>query len=225
MSGKYERTFTLQVAPDRAWRAFAEPREMEAWFRDRVEVFELRPGGHIIYEMAGRRVVGTVDEVQPGRLLQWTAGPGLLPGATVITVTFEQVEAGTRITITQSGFGDTDEWLTLLESHSLGWNQLVADLALYLRTGISFKRMPNWKSSVGALVADTLAGVEIVKVLPDGFAERAGLARGDLVVQLGRAPIFSRSDLWVLLREHEPGEKMEAAFVRDNQLHHAGARL
>ncbi len=132
---KYERTFTLAVPPERAWRAFTEPREMEAWFRDRVHEFDARPGGRVRYEMVGITVEGVVEEARPHRLLRWTAGPGLLPGPTVISVSFERVGGGTQITITQSGFGDGDEWLTELEDHALGWNQLITDLSLYLGTG------------------------------------------------------------------------------------------
>ncbi len=222
---KYERTFTLAVPPERAWRAFTEPREMEAWFRDRVHEFDARPGGRVRYEMVGITVEGVVEEARPHRLLRWTAGPGLLPGPTVISVSFERVGGGTQITITQSGFGDGDEWLTELEDHALGWNQLITDLSLYLGTGVSFKRMPTWRVWLGARFTDTPAGVEVVDVSPDGFAARAGIQPGDLLVQLGRAPIFSRSDLWLVQREHDPGEEMDAAFIRGRELQRSTARL
>jgi uncharacterized protein YndB with AHSA1/START domain len=222
---KFTQAFILAVVPERAWRAFTEPRELEAWYCDRVHEFEVRPGGRIRYEMVGVTIEGTIEEVQAPTLLRRTVGRGILPGETVITTTFEACEGGTKVTVTQSGFGDGGDWLTQIESHTLGGTQLLADLALYLRTGISFKRKGTWRVRLGARFTETPAGLEVVSVDADGFAGRVGMQPGDLFVQLGRAPIFDRSDLWLLQREHDPGEEMEAVFIRGHALQRAKAVL
>lgn len=222
---QYEQTYVLAVTPERAWRAFTDQREREAWSWDRTHEFDARPGGRVRYEYMGSTIEGVVEDARPPRLLRWRTGAGILPGETVISVSFEAHEGGTKITITQSGFGDGDEWLTQIESHTLGDRQLIADLALYLRTGISFKRKPTWRVWLGARFTETPAGLEVISVTAGGFAARAGMKPGDLFVQLGRAPIFDRSDLWLLQREHGPGEEMEAIFIRGQLMQRATATL
>lgn len=226
MSGKYERTFVLTVPPERAWRAFTEPRELEAWWASEVHEFDARPGGRLrVKVMDLPEYEGRVEEAEPGRRLRWTEGAGLLPGPTEVTVTFESVPEGTRVTVVQAGFGEGGDWLGQLESHSLGWNQCIADLQLHLRSGVRFSRMFTWKTSLGAATQDTPAGLEVLRVLPGTYAERVGLAPGDILLQLGSAPIFSRSDRWLIEREHAPGEELEAVFVRGQELHRAVASL
>lgn len=58
----------------------------------------------------------------------------------------------------------------------------------------------------------------MLKVKPGSFAEQAGVQAGDIIVQVGAAPVFDQSDLWVLEREHDPGEALEAAYVRGHEL-------
>ena len=54
---------------------------------------------------------------------------------------------------------------------------------------------------------------------PGGFADQAGLRPGDLLLALGGVPIYTRPELWVLMRERAPGDKLTAEYVR------AGERL
>lgn len=226
MSGKYERTFEVRVPVERAWRAFTEPRELETWYAERVQAWEAIPGGRLAYGMEGYPLVeGTVQEVEPLRRLRFEEGPGLLPGTTQITVVFESIESGTRITITHAGFGEGGEWIDELQSHTQGWNQAIADLVLWLETGVRFPRFHAWKSMLGVATLDVPAGVQVIKVVPDTFAAQCGLEAGDLLLEVGGAGVFDRTDLWVLTREHHPGDELEAAYLRDGRLQRATGRL
>lgn len=95
----------------------------------------------------------------------------------------------------------------------------------YLQTGVRTGRMFTWQSSLGATTRNTPAGIEVLRVLPGGYAERLGLERGDIVVKLRDAPIYHRSDRWLVEREHAPGEELEAVFVRGGELRRATATL
>lgn len=52
-----------------------------------------------------------------------------------------------------------------------------------------------------------------------------GLDPGDLLLKLGKAAIFDRSDLALLMREHEPGEELEATYARRDRVLTKTARL
>ena len=219
MSERFQRTLWVSVSPERVWHAFTDPSELAAW-HGHAELFEARPGGRIRFVNPGfADVEGTVREAVPPRLLAWT----VLLDRTEIREEFEAVGSGTQITVTHRGEGD--EWLERLPAISLGWNESIADLVLYLEHGVAVSRHMTRRSELGGSTRDTPAGVEVVDVRQEGYASSVGLAPGDILVQLGTAPLFDRTDLALLLREHAPGTELEAVYVRERQLMRGTGKL
>ena len=72
---------------------------------------------------------------------------------------------------------------------------------------------------------DTIAGVEVVEVVPGSFADQAGLSSGDVVLEVDRAGVFDRSDLWLLAGEHAPGDELEIVYARARELVRGRGRL
>ena len=68
-------------------------------------------------------------------------------------------------------------------------------------------------------------GLRVAAVFPDGFADRVGLAPGDLLVTFAGAPVFTQWCLQALLRILPQGELIEATWVRDRQVTTASATL
>ncbi len=218
MTSTYRRTFTVAVPVGRAWQAFTEPAELEAWFAPSVARFEAKPGGCVEKSVGDSHAEGHIEEIEPERLIRWTEGPGLLPGTTEITVVFEAVEHGTRIEITHAGFGDGREWIDELQAHSLGWDRCIADLVLYLERGIRRPRAHRRRSRFGLVTVDTPVGIEVVEVMPGSFGDQAGLSSGDVVLEVDQAGVFDRSDLWLLASEHAPGDELEIVYARGREL-------
>ena len=123
MSRKFEKTFVVHVPLARAWQAFAETQERSRWEANPFEI-EARPGGRVRWELPGIETTGRVLEVVPERLLKHIEDTGPHAGQEV-TVAFEEVEGGTRISITHAGFGDGDEFDDMLESTQLGWSMAI----------------------------------------------------------------------------------------------------
>jgi predicted metalloprotease with PDZ domain len=140
-------------------------------------------------------------------------------------VLLQESGSGTLVTITQAGFGEGEDWQTQLDNVGLGWAQSLAGLELYLRTGVRFDRFFTFKSDLGVLAHEEMAGPCVASVTPESYAAQAGLEVGDIIVQVGSAPIFTRSDLWLFTREHEIGEDIEVKFVRGSELRHGRAQL
>jgi uncharacterized protein YndB with AHSA1/START domain len=226
MNRSYERTFTVDAPVDRAWRAFTEPRQREAWMPDHVEAFEATPGGRVATRMDdhGDPVEGKVEEVDEHRLLRWTEGAGILPWPTEITVTFESAETGTRITIVHAGFAEGPEGDNELEGHTRGWDRLIADLTLYLETGISHPRFKP-RPVFGLVVRHVPAGMEVLEAVPGSYAERVGLQTGDLLLEFGDVGLYDLTDLWVLGRALDRGRDLEAVWVRGTERLQAAATL
>ena len=140
-----------------------------------------------------------------------------------IAVTLESVDNGTRVMVVQSGF---PAWVKLsLESFTIGGNQIIADLALYLSRGIEISRhsMPWAFAGFTTNVVET--GVEIASVMPGSFAERVGLEPGDLLMTLGDAPVFTQQCVQTMLRVFKAGQDLETSWVRGRELQRGSSVL
>jgi uncharacterized protein YndB with AHSA1/START domain len=229
-TGAYERTFTLSVPVERAWRLFTDPREREKWMvppgRDPLE----HPDQPLIEGFQHQDY--RVDAVDEGKRLAWAQTSEIEGDVRWVetTVVFEASASGTKITMTRSGFGDSSAWQLFAQSTSLGWDESLADLIAYVETGVPANRhyssqMKVPKGSLGAQMRDTGAGVRIVFVVPGGFAEAAGMRAGDLLLRLADASVFRRSDVWCLERALKPGYELDAEYVRDGKLLSGRGRL
>jgi uncharacterized protein YndB with AHSA1/START domain len=222
-TGAYERTFVLSVPVERAWQLFTDPREREQWMVPRGRDPMEHPDQPMIegFQQQDYRV-DTVDE---HKQLTWSQS-GEVDGDerwVETTVVFESGASGTRVTITRSGFGDSEGWQLFAQSTSVGWDESLADLVAYVETGVPADRhyssqMKVPKGSLGAQMRETGAGVRIVFAVPGGFAEEAGMQAGDLILRLGGASVFHRSDVWCIERVLKPGYDLEAEYVRDGKL-------
>jgi uncharacterized protein YndB with AHSA1/START domain len=221
MSNKLVKSFELAVPLERAWQVFTDPKELEAWYAGGglLKEFDARPGGRVVVGVEGMpEIVGEVREVAAPHRVVFTEGPGILPAETEITVTLEEGGTGTRVKITQAGFGDGEDWVGMLESYGIGWDEGIYDLQLYVLRGVTGNRFFTWQSSFGLVVRDTPAGAEVIKVAPGSFGEQVGAGAGDLVLKVGNASIFGDRDLSLLSREHPPGTKLAMTYVHGSEI-------
>jgi hypothetical protein len=140
-----------------------------------------------------------------------------------IAVSLTSEENGTRVLVVQSGF---PAWAKdALESFTIGGNQIVADLALYLERGIELSRhsMPWAFSGISAREVQT--GLEVTGVMPGTFAERSGLQPGDILLTLGGAPVLTHLELQTVMRVFRTGQNLDATWVRGTQQQGGSASL
>jgi hypothetical protein len=162
-----------------------------------------------------------VERVEPIRLLSWR----VVDDGSLIAEELRETSRGTRMIVTHLPDARDTAWASRVPSVELGWRESLADLALYVERGVSPRRHMVRRSALGALTRDTPAGVEIGQIEPIGFAARAGMEVGDLLIAVGQAPVFTRSDLALLLREHLPGSEWDVSYVRDGAIRTTRAPL
>jgi S1-C subfamily serine protease len=136
---------------------------------------------------------------------------------TEIVITFEDEATGTRITVVQTGFGpgfdSSRPWL------AAGWYAILADFVAYFARGIPLGRHLAMWWSIGCDVAETHEGLVVGNVYADGFAARAGIERGDLILRLAGAPVLTVRDLSILTRGPlRTGVETEASVLRGDQV-------
>jgi hypothetical protein len=141
---------------------------------------------------------------------------------TEIVITLEDEASGTRITIVQTGFGDGfaehRPWL------AAGWYAILADFVAFFGRGVSLGRHVSMWWSVGCDVQETPEGLVVTDVSRDGYAARAGLESGDLILQLAGAPVLSVRDLSILTRGPlHTGAEAKVRVLRGDQIRAATA--
>ena len=136
---------------------------------------------------------------------------------TEIVITLEDDASGTRITVVQCGFGPgfaaQRAWL------ATGWAPILADFVAFFERGIALGRHVTMWWSIGCDVVETDEGLVVGDVHPDGFATRAGLERGDLILRLAGTPALDVRDLAVLVRGPlQTGVETSAYVLRGEQV-------
>jgi uncharacterized protein YndB with AHSA1/START domain len=226
-SREYQRSFVVPVPVERAWQAFVDPRQREAW---------ISPPGHDQLENpeAGFPAKGfaplqvEVGEVVPHRRLSWSVRRSMGDGTRAqidVGVTFEEVEGGTCISACRTVRAEGGGAEILDQRTRLGFGEEMTDLCAFLQTGVNVSRHFSARGSIGALVMETPAGLRLERVAPGGFAEEAGLREGDLLISIGGAAVYGLSDIAFLEREHEAGEVLEVTGVRGGALYRGRGRL
>lgn len=216
----YERTFDVAAPIDLVWQAFTVPEDLRAWHGHAV-VFEAVAGGRILFSDEGHAdVEGDVVDAVPQQRLRWRIRDHL----SVVTETFEEIDTGTRVTVSHISEGPV--WSPEeVQATRRGWDESIADLVLLLDHGIREPRHMTFRSRIGATVRDTIAGAEVVAVERGTFADEVGMTAGDLILRLGDAPIFGRSDVSLIMRANHPGTSMAITYVRDGRVLHGQGRL
>ncbi|MEE8536692.1 MAG: SRPBCC domain-containing protein [Acidobacteriota bacterium] len=122
----------LQASPERVFRAWTEPRELEQWFsatdkhQVRVPELEAREGGRYRIEYRTPEgvmhiMVGTYRLVQPPEKLVFTwrfekGGAG--DTETLVTLEMRSHGSGTELVLTHEQFPDAD----VMQKHRDGWS-------------------------------------------------------------------------------------------------------
>ncbi|HYZ91725.1 MAG TPA: PDZ domain-containing protein [Actinomycetota bacterium] len=202
----FEVTFVVSTPREQAW----------TWLT------EARPAVEGLAEMRdGQRWIPAVEapgdelEVQHGSMLRVRKAVQPCKG-TEIVIVLEDDETGTRITFVQTGFGEgfaaQRPWL------DAGWHAIKHDLVVFFNRGVSLGRHVTGRwSSIGCDVTEADEGLVVESIRPGGFADQAGLQRGDLILRLAGAPVVSVRELSVLARALQPGAEAKVRFLRGTE--------
>ena len=223
MSRRVEHAFFVDAPPARVWAAFAEGEQRAQWEACEYEI-DARPGGRVRWTLPGIVSEGEVLEVVPGRLLRHAEGTGS-HGRTEVRVELEPSGSGTNVRVTHDGFedGEASEWT--LQAIALGWAQAISDLQFWLEQGIPADRFRRSMCHAGLWFEETPAGLKVKRVDAGGYADRAGLVPGDVLLAFDGVPVFTRPEVWVALRAHTAGQKLRVEFARQGERREATALL
>ena len=133
-----ERTVELAHPPAKVWAALTTAEGLGTWFGHQAKI-DLRPGGAA--EMtwtSGDRAEMRIERVDEPKTFGFTWHIYGLPAEderrTYVEFTLEPVDAGTRLTVVESGFAQLpeDAYRTAFDANVDGWAHELGELVEYL---------------------------------------------------------------------------------------------
>lgn len=213
MSDDFETTFIVELAPAEVWESLTRRRAERG---EDGATHHVLPGFPSLPPLDVAGASGTELEAEPERLLRVRKDDHPCQG-TEIAVRLEQAGTGTRVTIVQSGFGAFLDAVGRDTVFAHG-QQIANDFRLYLERGLDVPGT-EWGWNLGARTRQTPIGVEIEILYPgEGWAERVGLAPGDLLLTLAGIRIHDHPQLWTVLALTQPAGKIDATWARGQEL-------
>jgi len=135
---RIERTVEIAHPPAKVWAALTTAEGLSAWFGQDAKI-DLRPGGSASMRWdSGHTAEMRVERVEEGTVFGFTwqiSGlPEDDPRRTYVEFTLEPADAGTRLTVVESGFAQLPEDAhdTAYGGNTEGWASELGELVDYL---------------------------------------------------------------------------------------------
>jgi uncharacterized protein YndB with AHSA1/START domain len=135
---RIERTVEIAHPPAQVWAALTTGEGLSAWFGQRATI-DLRPGGSASMKWdSGHTADMRVERVEEPTVFGFTwhiyGLPADDPRRTYVEFTLEPAGAGTRLTVTESGFAQLpdDAHRTAYDGNAGGWASELGELVDYL---------------------------------------------------------------------------------------------
>jgi uncharacterized protein YndB with AHSA1/START domain len=135
-----EREIVIEAPPSVVWAIVTQAQHLAGWFSDEAEI-DLRPGGRILLTWHGHgSYEGRVEAVDLPYLFAfcWQTREGEFSetNSTLVAMTLEPVETGTRLRVVESGFASLpwpdDARARYADENSEGWLTELDELRDYV---------------------------------------------------------------------------------------------
>lgn len=135
------RTVTYPVPIERVWDVLTSPDYLVRWMCSSIGPFQVEPGEIIHFAWESEPFRARITQVEPPVLFAWEWYPGAGEDVSIplddqgplTTVTFrlEAVDAGTCLTVTETGFAALTDARNAqaLADNNVGWDECLAQIA------------------------------------------------------------------------------------------------
>jgi uncharacterized protein YndB with AHSA1/START domain len=135
---RIERVVEIAHPPAKVWAALTTAEGLAAWFGNEATI-DLRPGGSARMTWTGGQTANMrVERVEEPMVFAFTwpiyGLPADDPRRTYVEFTLEPSEAGTRLTVVETGFAQLpeDAYRTAYDGNTKGWASELGELVDYL---------------------------------------------------------------------------------------------
>ena len=129
------RTIEIRAPRERVWAALTQPEELLRWFPTEHAAVDLRPGGLASFVWDESADEAVVDVVEPLSRFVFRSRPaGLDRPYTTVSFELEEIDAGTKLTLVESGFTSLPDQIAERSrgENDEGWREELEELKTYL---------------------------------------------------------------------------------------------
>lgn len=237
MPGKIVLRFELflQAPLTQVYRAFTNRIGFEEWLCDSASV-RPQPGGRVYLSWnTGYASSGHFIKIEPHKKVIFTWRGPADPAATLVTVTFKKEGPGTALKLVHEGIWEGKKWAAAEQEIKKGWVAALRNLSAVLEAGpdprITTRPMlgiylgdpdPSLIKSTGAPVE---SGVRLEGVIDGLGAQKSGLQKDDVLVEIDETPIHAQEDLSRVMTGRKAGDVLKVSFYRGSELKHTAMEL
>ncbi len=232
---RVEREVVIQAPKEMVFRFFADRREWKEWICDKATAEVAEGGKYAMKWLTGYEASGTFLKIHPPDALHFTWWGKDDPAETEVQISLLEIAGGTRVQVRHSGIGASYRWKPQHKEIEKGWDRALENLKSVLETGIDLRlaRRPRLGIVFEMLKPEEAEkaklpigyGIRVGAVAPDTAAERAGLQKGDILVEMAGMPLKNEDALIATLQKRRAGDSVEIKFYRGPQLQSVSATL
>jgi uncharacterized protein YndB with AHSA1/START domain len=221
---------TIAAPLKQVYTSFTSSVSWEQWFSDFAEVAPVVNGRLYFYWQAGHHAGGVFTDIQEDERLVFTWQGRGESHESEVTITFQNADQETRVTISHTGLGSGDRWEQSIKSIKVGWESSLTNLKSVLETGLDqrlFQRpmlgiYPNQEIDTelaARLKLPVSNGIQIGGVVPGMGAEAAGLQEGDILTALNQVELKAFQDFGLAMAGAKAGQEVKVVYYRQGEKH------
>ena len=219
-------TCALKASPATVYRALSQASEWRDWLCREAE-FEpkARAGWKAGWE-GGYEAHGAFTLVEPNSRIAFTWEDAEQPARTKVQLTVKPSGEGAEVALTHSGYATGARWKKAYDRSTRAWQSSLENLQSVLETGIDLRiaRRPMLGVNFDVLSAEEAEAfgiapghLKLTGVVSGLGAEKAGLARGDVILGIGGMMLESPEAISPVLGRFKAGDEVEVSFLRDGK--------
>lgn len=214
----------VEAPPKAVYRAFTNSTSLREWLCD-VATVEPHPRGRFYAWWRGDYYFGGhFLELEENRSLKFRWTPSADPAPTDVTVTMEERDGGVLVQL-EHAVPEGESWQSIAQSYRENWEESLENLKSVLETGIDL-RIANrpmlgifpgdfTEDQATALGVPVREGLRLDGVVDSMGAQKAGLQRDDVIVEMAGHPIRSDANsLPTAIVGKKGGDTIEVVLYR-----------
>lgn len=218
---------TSIAAPvEQVYRCFTRGVGFQEWLSNGARTFPQAGGMVSLWWNYGYYMVGEFTRLEPNAFVSFIWHGRGEPQPSQVQVQLIPENGGTRVDLTHQGLGSEEIWVEPRKEIRLRWERGLENLKSVLETGkdlrvINRPGMGIYPAEVSAEAIRELGfpvdkGILLKQVIEGYGAEKAGLAKDDLLVELDGAPISTIEAIFSFLNKQTLGSEIKATYYRGN---------
>ena len=214
----------VQAPVQQVYRSFTRGVGLQEWLCNGARTVPQIGGMIALWWNKGYYMVGEFTRLEPNAFVSFTWHGRGEPQPSTVQIQLIEENGTTRVEVTHQGLGSEEIWVEPRKEIRLGWEQGLKNLVSVLETGKDLRvvNRPGMGIYPAELSLEKIAehgfpvnkGIFLQQVIDGLGAEKAGLLKDDLVIEIGGTAVPSIESLLHFLGRQTMGDQVKVIYYR-----------